>query len=195
MKLSKEEIVILKDSSFLLTKQRLIGQVVKKFEDLQTWHLSNSNYYLSYVQSVFDQAKSGKVSKGENYEGLPYIILDAPRFFTKTNVFAIRTMFWWGNEFSYTLHLAGAPLKKYMKGLEQRLIELSENQFYICVNNTPWEYHFREDNYRPVSDFTFSEIEEVVNRSGFLKLSKRLSIEDWGKLEVFTERSFQLLMH
>jgi len=34
-----------------------------------------------------------KISKGENYEGLPWVILDFPRYFDKENVFAIRCFF------------------------------------------------------------------------------------------------------
>ena len=50
---------------------------------------------------------SPKISKGENYNGLPYVMFDYPRFFTKENVFAVRTFFWWANYFSVTLHLKG----------------------------------------------------------------------------------------
>ena len=33
---------------------------------------------------------SPKISKGENYKGLPYVMLDYPRCFGKTDIFAIR---------------------------------------------------------------------------------------------------------
>ena len=49
-----------------------------------------------------------KIAKGENYLQLPYVLLDYPRCFDKENIFAIRTMFWWGNFFSITLHLSGS---------------------------------------------------------------------------------------
>ena len=42
---------------------------------------------------------SPKISRGEQYLGLPYVMLDYPRIFSKENVFAIRTFFWWGNYF------------------------------------------------------------------------------------------------
>jgi hypothetical protein len=53
------------------------------------------------------QCLNGKISRGENYQLLPYIILDYPSYFSRNNIFAVRTMFWWGNFFSITLHLSG----------------------------------------------------------------------------------------
>ena len=50
---------------------------------------------------------SPKITRGENYQLLPYVILDYPRCFQKEQVFAIRTMFWWGKGISITLHVSG----------------------------------------------------------------------------------------
>ena len=51
--------------------------------------------------------QGGKISKGENLQGLPYLILDYPRFKKGEELILFRTMFWWGNYFSVTLHLQG----------------------------------------------------------------------------------------
>ena len=58
--------------------------------------------------------QSPKISRGENYNGLPYVMLDYPRCFGKEDVFAMRTMFWWGNFFSITWHLKGKYSKEYI---------------------------------------------------------------------------------
>ena len=85
--------------------------------------------------------KSGKISKGENYLGLPYAILDYPAIFKKENVFAIRTMFWWGNFFSITLHISG---RKRMREINiSKLVEnLREKNFLFCINKKEWEHNF-----------------------------------------------------
>lgn len=51
--------------------------------------------------------QGGKISKGENLLGLPYLILDYPRFKQGEELLLFRTMFWWGKYFSVTLHLQG----------------------------------------------------------------------------------------
>ncbi|MEI9808974.1 MAG: hypothetical protein WDO16_14545 [Bacteroidota bacterium] len=76
---------------------------------------------------------SPKISKGENYKGLPYLVLDYPRYFEKDNHFAVRSMFWWGNFFSSTLHLSGIYKKKYTSAIEASFTQLQENDFFICV--------------------------------------------------------------
>ena len=66
---------------------------------------------------------SPKISKGENYKGLPWLVLDYPRYFNKEDIFAIRTLFWWGNFFSITLHISG----KYKMRYEKKIIDSFES--------------------------------------------------------------------
>ena len=54
---------------------------------------------------------NGKIFRGENYLGLPYLVLDYPKHFSKDSIHAFRTMFWWGNFFSFTMHLQGKALE------------------------------------------------------------------------------------
>src|ERR1035437_2728368 len=55
-------------------------------------------------------AQTGKLFRGENYLYLPYLVLDYPKNFSKESIFSFRTMLWWGNFFSFTLHLQGKAL-------------------------------------------------------------------------------------
>ena len=55
-----------------------------------------------------------KISKGEKYKGLPWVMLDYPRIFGKEDIMAIGTRFWWGHYFSVTLHLKGGYLRTYL---------------------------------------------------------------------------------
>src|SRR5688500_20050079 len=105
IQLSQEELVLVQNADWLLTKNRIIGKVYEMFgmlvADVQMMPEKNS----VLLPEIF--AASPKISKGENYMGLPYVMLDYPRCFGKSDTFAIRTMFWWGNFFSVTLHLKG----------------------------------------------------------------------------------------
>ena len=91
--------------------------------------------------------ESPKIFKGENYRQLPYIVLDYPRHFSTDRVFAFRSMFWWGKEFSFTLHLQGKAWEYYRNRVAERMGMLTGNDFYCCVNNSPWQYYFENDNY------------------------------------------------
>src|SRR5687767_11488510 len=101
---SNSEAEMMYNAEIILTKNRILEKVRLLFESLQEEFVGFSSRQPNQ-QALFDIPP--KISKGENYEGLPYLILDYPRFFKPDNIFAVRTMFWWGNFFSTTLHLSG----------------------------------------------------------------------------------------
>src|SRR6187549_876336 len=98
--LSEEELRIVSDPGIILTKNAIITKVYDLFGIL-----AGEQIQFQYPGEA--GAIPPKISRGENYKGLPYVVLDYPRLFTSEHVFAIRTHFWWGNYFSVTLHLKG----------------------------------------------------------------------------------------
>jgi len=105
IRLSSTEIELIKNADWILTKNAIIEKIVQFFSSLQEEQKNELQLYKNKLPSRFFTA-SPKVSKGENYSGLPYVVLDYPRFFDESGFGAIRTMFWWGNFFSITLHMA-----------------------------------------------------------------------------------------
>jgi hypothetical protein len=104
--LSILETELIQNKEWILTKRKIIEKVYLLFgsthdsykEILKNEQLLPEPHYKNIT---------GKISKGENYHGLPYVILDYPALFSKEDIFAVRTMFWWGNFFSISLHLSG----------------------------------------------------------------------------------------
>ncbi|MGB3180806.1 MAG: hypothetical protein WBB45_05420 [Cyclobacteriaceae bacterium] len=169
---------VLADYEFLLAKNR----VMEKARLL----LENTGRLLTgYLQHGAPDLPAGvswqacKVSRGENYRGLPYLVLDCPRAFDKEDIFTYRTMLWWGHEFSTTLHLQGTYLDLYRKRLSSSLADLSD--YYVGCGDSPWEYHFGKTNYQPVntSDNTFLK---TVSEGSFLKLSRRWALSEWENM-------------
>src|SRR5690349_19930414 len=137
------------NADIILTKKRILEKVKGLLAQIQ----EDQQQYL-YTNSILPdlvQVISPKISKGENYVGLPYLVLDHPRFFDKADMYAIRTMFWWGNFFSTTLLLSG----EYKTLIQQRFIDqydtLKENGYHICVNEDPWQHHFESGNFKKIS--------------------------------------------
>src|SRR5580700_4684754 len=99
IRLSVEELELVENAEWILTKNRIIDKVQNLFGILAV----KMKTELETISLPDEPLQTNpKISKGENYNGLPYVILDYPRLFSKENVFAIRTMFWWGNYFSVT---------------------------------------------------------------------------------------------
>jgi len=116
---------------------------------------------------------SGKISRGENYRGLPYMILDFPAYFSQQDIFAFRTMFWWGHFFSVTLHLQGKYFHYCQKNINDNFDQLLGKSLFISIAKTPWEYHYAVDNYILLED----EHRDVFGSLDFLKLSIQIPLE------------------
>ncbi len=130
---------------------------------------------------------SGKISKGENYKGLPYMVLDYPRYFSKEDIFLMRTMFWWGNEFSAMLILKGQPYEELKPALRSFLSHEIAQDFYLCVGDSPWDYHFGEGNFRKISAMNNEELKSALAQP-FFKLAQKIPLESYENLPSFALR-------
>ncbi|HEX6916286.1 MAG TPA: hypothetical protein VF145_13645, partial [Chitinophagaceae bacterium] len=116
VKLSKEELDLVTNAGFILTKNRIIGKVYDMFGLLSETFRQQAAGFPDEMSRA-----QAKISKGENYLGLPWVMMDYPRLFSKTDVFAVRCFFWWGNFFSITLQLSGKYLGQYASPAERYL--------------------------------------------------------------------------
>jgi len=172
MSLSDKELMMIEDTDFLTFKMNIIVEIENLFAETKIRLLEvikkNDNVFL-----LNNDLNKSKISKGENYRSLPFVILDFPAVFDSKNIFAFRTMFWWGNFFSATLHLQGKYLELYNANLLTNFELLLHQNIYICVGETPWEYHFGKDNYVQLS----KEHKKFIDKSKFVKLSKKIPLE------------------
>lgn len=192
IQLSSYEMELVNNANVILTKNAIMQKVRLLLENLQ-------RLQQEYIQSHHKKlpaevlVPSPKISKGENYKGLPYLILDHPRYFDKDNIFAIRTMFWWGNFFSITLHLSGQYKKKMEKKIFSSHILLVKNDFYICTQDNEWEHHFETDNYLPVSKVDKFVFKRQIQEKSFIKLAQKISLKHWNDVEEILISNYQLI--
>lgn len=193
VKLSSAEIELMNNAAIILTKNKIIQSVYELFGSLsmQFQEVVFNNHFL--LEAIKNQ--SPKISKGENYEGLPWVILDYPRLFNKNDVFAIRIFFWWGNFCSITLHTKGVYNNLIQPNLAnciqnkqgETLLNHSFKDWFLCCNTTTeWRHDFRIDNYLPIDSFTIEAIEKL----DFIKLSKKIPLQEWDFFEAFLKQSF-----
>lgn len=135
---------------------------------------------------------NGKIFRGENYRGLPYLVLDYPKHFSKDSVLAFRTMFWWGNYFSFTMHLQGHALKNERSRLIENHLNLLKRGIYICTGPTPWEYHYGPDNYTLTQKLGEKKLNSTLTKKDFIKLSVKLDLRSSAKLPDTCRSTFRL---
>jgi hypothetical protein len=193
IRLSAKEMELVMNADWILTKNAVIQKVnllLGSLHPLQQEMLNKASASLP-VEVVKTTAK---ISKGENYKGLPYLVLDYPRYFDKENVFAIRTMFWWGNFFSITLHLSG----RYQRQFESRIIAdhsaLVKDDFFIATGSDEWEHHFEEDNYSLLKNLNQQEFGQCITQSSFVKLAQNISLQQWDNAPVLLTGSFNRIL-
>ncbi|HEY2720268.1 MAG TPA: hypothetical protein VGI82_01000 [Chitinophagaceae bacterium] len=178
--LSPFEMELMNNSEWILTKNGILRKVQLLLGDVQ----QNIAHFIQSRTKQFPKevlAISPKISKGENYHGLPWLMLDYPRYFDKENTFAIRTMFWWGNFFSTTLHLSGKYKREYMSAIIHSYQFFKQNGFYCCINDDPWQHHFEEANYIQVNKLTEEQFDGIILEKDFIKLSSKFSLAEWDQ--------------
>jgi hypothetical protein len=175
--LSAAEESLMKDASLILTKNTVQKKVRLMLQSLQE-QLYND------IQSNEALRTSGlfsippKISRGEQYLGLPYLVLDYPRIFEGKDIFLIRTLFWWGHFFSCTLQLSGRYKAPLHAGWQQLHPVLSSGPFYIGVQEDPWVHHFEEDNYRLISEMSAEEFRTAYWKLEHMKIAARWPLQD-----------------
>ena len=174
---SDAEMDLMCNREVILTKNMVVQKVKILLEELQNEMTErNKNNAEIFSNDVF--SISPKISKGENYLGLPYLILDYPRIFKQQDIFAIRTMFWWGHFFSTTLHLSGIFKNEYGPKIVAAFNLLAKEKYSIGVNTDPWLHHFGPDNYKKIALITKDLFEGECNKAYHLKIAKTISLND-----------------
>jgi len=176
IRLSSKEMELVTNADWILTKNTIIEKAKNLFGELQEMMTEGLGRVLTHNYTKVPP----KISKGENYRGLPYLILDYPRLFEKENIFAIRTMFWWGNFFSITLHMAGSYKKQDEEKCIQAYPVFRDNDFFICINKEQWEHHFDPSNYALVKNLSPMEWKKIISENSFIKIANKHPLHHWN---------------
>lgn len=191
--LSNKELELVCNSEWIFTKHKIIAKVYQLFGKMAPYMQQTAKEQeLNLPEAFF--LNPPKIYKGENYRLLPYVMLDYPRYFLKEDAVAIRTLFWWGNFFSVTLHVSG----KLKTGMEAGVIKaypwLKAHNYCICVNHVQWEHHFEKDNYFELQQLSAEEFKTIIKSKNFLKLAKRIPLQQWDAAEIFIRKSFDEML-
>jgi len=175
--ISSAEMELMQNAEIILTKNRVLEKVRALLEVVQ-------HKQTEFIEKYFIGDEifkfSPKISKGENYLGLPYLILDYPRQSSKQDFFFIRTMFWWGNFFSCTLHMADQSKQIFKENIKQSYSLLKA--CYVNINDDPWVHHLKGSDYRKIDSMTQKEFEEVCENFGHIKIADRHPLTEWSKM-------------
>ncbi|MBY0477024.1 MAG: hypothetical protein K2Q24_05220 [Chitinophagaceae bacterium] len=183
--LSAFEKELVRNPEWILTKNKIIEKVYVLFGHLSEVY---KQHHASVQLPLAVTAASPKISKGENYKGLPYVMLDYPRCFSKEDVFAVRTFFWWGHFFSITLHLKGIYLKQYQSAIQHAINNKQLSNAWLNVSDDEWEHHFEQTHMKS------AEVTTIAADAGIIKLAYKIELDKWEEAELFLCNAFDELM-
>ena len=188
IRLSDAEKELFCNAQIILTKNSIVQKTVLLLEDVQGSLVDESSL------KHYHFSTTPKVSKGENYLGLPYVILDYPRIAKDEDLFFIRSMFWWGNFFSSTLQLSGEYKKQYLISLANACDLLKEKNYFVGINSNPWLHHFGEDNYKKISSLTKESFITILEEIPQIKIATCWPLDECDSAENKLVESWKFLI-
>ncbi|MGC8751385.1 hypothetical protein [Hydrotalea sp.] len=186
VKLSTAELELVTNIPVILTKNRIINAVQEIFWEITMEYqrcIKNTYHLPDKVKSI-----SPKIYKGENYEGLPWVMLDYPRYFTSTDELAIRSYFWWGNYFSITLLLSGEFISRFAAGIES--LAKAQHDWHLMTHEDKWQHTINNSNSKLLKGIKTAELLQMP----FIKVVKTLPLQQWDVAPAFFTTSFESLV-
>jgi hypothetical protein len=136
--------------------------------------------------------------KGEHLENFPYQYLDFPRFYTREDKFAFRSLIWWGHHIVFALIVEGPLVKQYRRNLFNRFSEVADHHLCLCLSPSLWEWKAGPGLTLDITHHRRSEIAATLDHRTFFKIARFIPINDpvvaTGQLPVEGLKTFQALL-
>ena len=184
LRLSPEELKLVSDPGIILTKNAITGKVYLLFGALAD-DFRNMADLPGEIATI-----APKIAKGENYLGLPYVMLDYPRYFSADDIMAVRCFFWWGNFFSITLHLKGIYREMSSTAILRSYNMLSSLGYSLAISGDEWHHHFGTDNYRSIQSMDEHDFRLYITEHPYIKIARIFPISSWENLRQLFNKAF-----
>jgi hypothetical protein len=182
--LSPEESALVRDQGMILTKRSIMHKAAHLLGNVSERYKLALNSGPGFIPE-WKEAQP-KISRGENYKELPYLILDYPARFGKEDVFALRTFFWWGHYFSLILHLKGKYQHKYLPSLLAAMDQGWGSEGYLYGVGDEWDHTVEGGLYKRVSSMTIQERRAYLQKP-FFKWTGVVDLDQWDNAEVILD--------
>jgi hypothetical protein len=195
---SNHEWDLIKVTEIFRHKPDIMKKAESYLEELRSLLAAELKTYPKPYPADTDLIK-GQIARGENHKGFPFLSLDLPQKFSKTEFFTYRTLFWWGHYLGFSLILKSPDLDTFSNRLQENRQDAACENVYLSQHTSPWEWEFSENNFTKVSELSKIEIQEIADRLQYLKLIRIFPVSEesfpelnWGQAGI---QSFRDLVH
>ena len=174
---SEKEIKLVNHVEVFQEKPGILKKVQNRLIDLQKELENEITPMASALPDGLDITKN-QIARGENHNGFPYLSLDYPQNFSKTDMFTMRTLFWWGHYLGFSLILKGENLKNHIDRLLQNKNTKSFKDIYVSLASNPFEWELNETNFSLVSESNAENLQKTILGLGYLKIIRVFPVID-----------------
>jgi hypothetical protein len=163
------EIALLRDQEIWKTKKKLTTKIDNLLGQIEA---EARHRYTDCFENLSGLKWRSKLSRGEQYEGYPYRILDAPGHFHHNHLSAVRNFIWFG-------HYACSYLL--LKGTSALGVQIS-----ICTDATPWNHRFEENM------ISLDQGISLISNHEFIKLGLKAELGSLEEMHLFFTESYRI---
>lgn len=187
---SDEELSLMGNAEVLLMKRQVIRKVSDDFSRLESDFkgILENTPGLKLPEGTLQ--KAGKISRGENYKGLPYLVLDYPRLMNNEQILNIRLLFWWGHYYSMSLHLAGEAWHQYKSQVISKIASRSSHKQFIQYRGSPWEHDVSLPFFTSMENVGTDKLKEL-EKAHFFRIVNLLPLKGVEEMEYFAKSTFE----
>ena len=171
------EIDHLADTEFFRTKVLISQKVRRTLEQLHRVYQSELGG-LELLSPEGFNPEAVQFVKGEHLEDFPYQYLDFPRYYTREEKFAFRSLFWWGHHVVFSLILEGSSIRLYKQNLINRYSTLADKHICLCISPSLWEWKFGPGYTLELTQDKKSEVAAVLANRSFFKIARFVPMTD-----------------
>jgi hypothetical protein len=192
--IGRQEFELLQNNSIFLTRKRLQDQLNALLSGcigpIQSVMLRHADHLPPEIL-----ASTPKISRGENYLSFPWTVLDYPRCFSGRDVFALRTMCWWGHYFSISFLVGGRFAELFEERISVNIKQMETDGLYFCSGNDPWKHHLEDTSHQPLASFPEASVDagSQIATYGFLKLMKKIELDRWSHISEECGRTAEMM--
>lgn len=128
-----------------------------------------------------------KVSRGENFNGYPYIVLDCPRINDTRSEIKCRTIFWWGHHWSLHFAVQGKALNQ----LNLNAIKDWDEEWQRYTGDNLWEQNPSSHESIPVKIDDAS----VSQHMSFFKVYRKVLLAETEQWPPFSTKEYKDLFN
>ena len=174
---SEKELRLVNHVEIFQNKPAILKKVEQRLVTLQKALEQEISLISADLPNGIDLVKN-QIARGENHNGFPYLSLDYPQNFSKTEMFTMRTLFWWGHYLGFSLILKGKKLSIYLERLIENRHKKSYKDIYISIAPDPWEWEIIDENFLLAPQLEIEAQKKIISPLGYLKIIRVFPVKN-----------------